>query len=80
MQHQVILYIRCVLQDFLYFQWLDHTISPNLRFDRSYHQVLISDNFRVRLRKDFGHDMLKIIPVGNYELTFRAVAACFTQS
>lgn len=80
MQHQVILYIRRMLQNFLYFQRLDHTFSPNLRFDRSYHQILISDNAWVRLRKDFSHDMLEIILVSNYELTFRAVSACLTYS
>jgi hypothetical protein len=75
MQYQVIFNIGCMLQNFLYFQWLDHTFSPNFRFHRSYHQVLIADNVRVRLRKDFRHDMLEIILVRNYELTFRAVAA-----
>jgi len=80
MQYQVIFNIGCMLQNFLYFQRVDHTFSPNLRFHRSYHQILIADNVWVRLRKDFSHEMFEIILVSNYELTFRAIAACLTQS
>jgi hypothetical protein len=79
MQHQVIFNIRRMLQNFTHFPRLDHTVSPNLGFHRSYHQILISDNIRVRLTKDFSHDMFEIILVSNHELTFRAVAACFSQ-
>src|SRR5208283_5090384 len=69
-----------MLKKFLYFQRLNHTFSPNFRFHRSHHEIIISKNFRVRLRKNLGHVMLEIVLVSNDELTFWAVAACLTQS
>ena len=69
-----------MLEKFFYFQRLYHTFSPDFRFHRSHYEIIISDDFRVGLGKGFGHVMLEIVLVSNYELTFWAVAACFTQS
>jgi len=80
MQRHAIFNIRSMLEKFFYFQRIDHTFSPDLHFHRSYYPIFFPDYLRMRLRKDFGHVMLEIVLVGNDELAFRAVAACFSKN